>query len=412
MSESLWEKDAGARVLDYLHTHRHRMRDLLERLVELESPSMVPASQGPVQAVLRDALGNIGYRSRILAGRTTGGTLYASPDGRRPQAPCQLILGHTDTIWPIGTLDEMPLREDRGRLYGPGIFDMKAGLVQGVFAVEALRRCLGEPEVTPVFVCNSDEEIGSPDSREHIVRLAMRADRALVLEPSLGERGRLKTTRKGGGDFTVHVTGVAAHAGLEPDKGVSAILELAHVIRALHALNDPVRGVNVNVGTIEGGIRPNVIAPEASAEVDVRVPTLADARRVERAIRAIEATVSGSAVEIRGVMDRPPMEKTPGNRRLWELAREAGARLGLELEESMSGGGSDGNTTSLYTPTLDGLGAVGAGAHASHEHVSLERMPERAALLALLLAAPSMRLYETEESPASSGSVPRPEPRR
>ncbi len=396
MTESPWEKNTGARVLDYLHAARDRMRDLLERLVELESPSMVAASQRPVQARLREALAGIGYRSRVLAGRTTGGTLHASPRERRHPAPYQLVLGHTDTIWPVGTLDEMPMRMDRGRLYGPGTFDMKAGLVQGVFAVEALRHCIGEPEVTPVFVYNSDEEIGSPDSREHIVRLAMRADRALVLEPSLGENGRLKTTRKGGGDFTVHVTGVAAHAGLEPEKGVSAILELARVIRKLHALNDPVRGVNVNVGTVEGGIRPNVIAPEASAEVDVRVPTLADARRVERAIRAIDATASGASVEIRGEMDRPPMEQTPGNRRLWELAREAGAQLGLEMEESSSGGGSDGNTTSLYTPTLDGLGAVGAGAHASHEHVVVERMPERAALVALLLAAPSMLPYGAE----------------
>ncbi len=396
MNESPWKKGAGARLLNYLQVRRPRMQDLLERLVELESPSMVPASQRPVQDLLRDAMADIGYRSRILSGRTGGGILYASPRVRRRPAPYQLVLGHTDTVWPIGTLDEMPLRTDRGRLYGPGAFDMKAGLVQGVFAAEALRRCVGELEVTPVFVCNSDEEIGSPDSKERIARLAMRADRALVLEPSLGERGKLKTARRGGGDFTVRVAGVAAHAGLEPEKGVSAILELAHVVRKLHALNDPVRGVNVNVGVIGGGIRSNVIAPEASAEVDVRAPTLADARRVERAIRAIETTVPGSAVEIRGEMDRPPMEKTPGNRRLWELAREAGAQLGLDVEESTSGGGSDGNTTSTYTPTLDGLGAVGAGAHASHEHVVLERMPERAALVALLLAAPSMRPYGAE----------------
>ena len=394
--ESPWEKDVGARVLDYLRARRGRMRDLLERLAELESPSMVPASQRPVQALLQEALRDIGYRSRILPGQTTGGTLHASPRQRGRPSPYQLILGHTDTVWPHGTLETMPIRMDGGRLYGPGTFDMKAGLVQGIFAVEALRRCIGEPEVTPVFLYNSDEEIGSHDSRNHIVRMAMRADRALVLEPAMGANGKLKTTRKGGGDFTVHATGRAAHAGLEPEKGVSAILELAHVIRKLHALNDPARGVTVNVGTVNGGIRPNVIAPRASAEVDVRVPTLGDARRVEQAIRAIEATVPGASVEIRGVMDRPPMEKTPGNRRLWELAREAGAQLGLEMEESASGGGSDGNTTSLYTPTLDGLGAVGAGAHASHEHVALERMPERAALVAMLLAAPSMQLYGAE----------------
>ena len=391
MGGSSWKPDAGARLLDHLRGRRDRMRDLLERLVELESPSLVPASQRPVQALVRKTLSGIGYRSRLLPGRTTGGILHASPRRRGRPAPFQLILGHTDTIWPVGTLDDMPVRLDGGRLYGPGTFDMKAGLVQGIFAVEALRHCLGEPEVTPVFVFNSDEEIGSPESRNHIVRLSMRADRALVLEPALGENGRLKTTRKGGGDFTVRATGRAAHAGLDPEKGVSAILELAHVIRRLHALNDPARGVTINVGTVTGGIRPNVIAPEAGAEVDVRVPTLADARRVERAIRDIGATTPGASVEIRGAMDRPPMEKTPGNRRLWALARDAGARLGLEMRESASGGGSDGNTTSLYTPTLDGLGAVGGGAHATHEHVRLARMPERAALVAMLLAAPAMR---------------------
>ncbi len=396
MTEPPWEKDTPARLLDFLWARRDRMRDLLERLVELESPSLVPASQRPVQALLRKAMADIGYRTRVLPAHSTGGTLHASPRERRHPAPYQLIVGHTDTIWPVGTLETMPVRTDGGRLYGPGVFDMKAGLVQGLFAVEALRHCVGEPDVTPVFVYNSDEEIGSPDSREHIVRLAMRADRALVLEPSLGERGRLKTTRKGGGDFVVHVTGVAAHAGLEPEKGVSAILELAHVIRRLHALNDPLRGVNVNVGTVKGGIRPNVIAPEASAEVDVRVPTLSDARRVERAIHAIEAATPGASVEIQGAMDRPPMEPTPGNRHLWELAREAGTRLGLEMEEAGSGGGSDGNTTSLYAPTLDGLGAVGAGAHARHEHVMLDRMHERAALVALLLAAPAMKPYGVE----------------
>ncbi len=396
MGGSPWEGDAGARVMDYLHSCRRRMRDLVERLVELESPSTIPASQRPVQALLQEALSDIGYRSRILPGETTGGTLYASPRERGRSVPYQLVIGHTDTIWPVGTLDGMPLRRDGGRLYGPGVFDMKAGLVQGLFAVEAVQHCLGEPEVTPVFVYNSDEEIGSPDSKAHIVRMAMRADRALVLEPAMHSAGRLKTTRKGGGDFTVRVTGKAAHAGLEPEKGVSAILELAHVIRKLHALSEPGSGVTVNVGTITGGIRPNVIAPEASAEVDVRVPTLKDARRVEHAIRAIGASLPGASVEVRGVMDRPPMEQTPGNRRLWGLAREAGTELGLEIEESASGGGSDGNTTSLYTPTLDGLGAVGAGAHAIHEHVVVDRMPERAALVALLLSAPSMQPYGAE----------------
>jgi glutamate carboxypeptidase len=279
----------------------------------------------------------------------------------------------------------MPVERRDGRLHGPGVYDMKAGLVQAIFALETLRRLELEPSVTPIVFINSDEEIGSGDSAHQIHRLSRVADRALVMEPALGIAGKLKTSRKGVGRFVVEIRGRAAHAGLDPDQGVSAILELSHVVQALFALNDPDHGTTVNVGTIDGGLQPNVIAPAARAEVDVRVTTQADARHVERAIRSLRPTVPGTQLHITGQINRPPLERTSRNRCLWERAAAAAEALGLEIEEGAAGGGSDGNFASQHTAVLDGLGAVGDGAHATHEHVVEARMPERAALLACLL---------------------------
>lgn len=366
------------------------METLLRRLVESESPSREPAAQAAVQALLAAELERLGYHVRRHPGRESGGFLTAAPGERPRKRPIQILVGHSDTVWPLGTLASRPVAAADGRMRGPGIFDMKGGLVQMVFALEALREA-GEPlAVTPVVLVNSDEEIGSPDSRSVVRRLARAADRVLVLEPAMGRRGWLKNARKGVGQFDVRVSGRAAHAGLEPAKGVSAILELSRLVQRLDALNDPERGITVNVGTIDGGVRPNVVAPEARALVDVRVATLEQGREIEQKIRALEPQARGARVEITGGVDLPPMEKTPGNRALWRLARTAGRELGLELEARTAGGGSDGNTASRYAPTLDGLGAVGGGAHAVHEFVRLDRLAERAALLALLVAAPPL----------------------
>jgi glutamate carboxypeptidase len=311
--------------------------------------------------------------------------------------PKQLLLGHVDTVWPHGTLETMPVESKDGCLHGPGVYDMKGGLVQAVFALSALRELGLQPAVTPVFFMNSDEEIGSRESAHHIVRLAKIVDRAMIMEPSLGPSGQLKTTRKGVGRFIVQVRGKAAHAGLNPEKGISAILELSHVVQALFALNDPERGITVNVGTIDGGMRPNVVAPQSRAEVDVRVRTHEDAAMIEKAIHSLEPSVPGTELQIEGRIGRPPLEATPRNRRLWNRAQEAAGSLGIELDEGAAGGGSDGNWTSLYTATLDGLGAVGDGAHAVIEHVVEEKMPERAALLAcLILGEPIMSAAESE----------------
>lgn len=379
--------DLGLRILDYLDRQRAAMFELLERLVLCESPSQDPGAQASVMRLLVESFASRAYRPQVLSGTQSGGMLLAMP-GERPRGQAhQLILGHCDTVWPVGTLETMPVRTEDGTFWGPGSYDMKAGLVQGLFAIEALREAGETPlPVTPVFFINSDEEVGSHDSTRLIIRFARGADRCFVLEPSLGPKGALKTARKGVGRFLITVRGKAAHAGLDPGKGASAILELSHIIQKLFALNDPQKGITVNVGTIDGGLSPNMVAPESKAAVDVRVPTRQDADRIEAAIHALRAQTPGTEVSIEGSVRRPPMERTPGNQRLWALARRGAEELGIEIEQAAAGGGSDGNTTSLFVPTLDGLGAVGAGAHAVTEHLELDKMVERSALLARLLS--------------------------
>jgi glutamate carboxypeptidase len=367
------------------------MVGLLERLVGAESPSTVPAAQQQVLAILQEALQKRNYRVQRIRGRQTGGHLLAIKRDRTPHQPVQLLLGHCDTVWSLGTLTTMPLSLRQGKMYGPGIYDMKAGLVMAIFALDAIAAQDIETEVAPVFFINSDEEIGSHESTPHIRRLARTADRAFVMEPSLGPSGKLKTARKGVGRFTIRVVGKAAHAGLEPEKGASAILELSFVIQKLFSLNDPQRGITVNVGTIDGGIRPNVVAPESQAIADVRVLHHEDARWVEEQILGIQPTTPGTQLIIEGRIGRPPMEKTPGNQILWQQAQQAASELGIELEEATAGGGSDGNTTSLYIPTLDGLGAVGDGAHAPGEFIYLDGMVERGALLSRLMLEPAIQ---------------------
>jgi glutamate carboxypeptidase len=375
-------------LLAHLRARQEEMVDLLRRLALCESPTLVPASQGPVFDLLAEALGRAGYRVRRLPGRTSGGQLFALPSERRRGQAAQLLLGHADTVWEEGTLERMPVALADGRLTGPGVYDMKGGLVQGIFALSALRELGLDPPATPVFFVNSDEELGSEDSIRTLERLARRMQRVFVLEPSLGPEGTLKTARKGVRRFTVTVHGRAAHAGLAPEEGASAIVELAHVILKLQALHDPARGITVNVGLIQGGVRGNVVAPEAWADVDVRVLTQADGRAIERSFLALAPVTPGTRIEVEPAVDRPPLERTPRNQVLFTKAEGAARELGIELSEGVAGGGSDGNTTSLYAATLDGLGAVGGGAHAVHEFVFVDRLPERAALLALLLLAP------------------------
>jgi glutamate carboxypeptidase len=396
---------ASAALLAWLREREGDMARLLERVAVAESPTSAPETHTAVLEILGDELEDLDFRVRfVVAGANVH--LYARPRRRTSRAPRQLLVGHADTVWPAGTLERMPVRINNGRLYGPGVYDMKGGLVQLVFALRALRHFgIGTP-ATPVVFVNTDEEGGSLSSSRYLRLLAADAERAFVLEPSWGPSGRLKTGRKGAGRFRLVVRGKAAHAGSGHDAGASAILELSHQVQRLFALNDPERGVTVNVGTIDGGLEPNVVAPEASAIVDVRALTLEDANEVETELRALQPIGKGLSLAVEGSFGRLPMQPTSRNRDLWKLAQERGRALGLDLSEATAvGGASDGNTTSAYTATLDGLGAVGDGAHALNEHVVLARMPERAALLALLLAAPL-----SAKSPTSALATAEPAP--
>jgi len=382
------ERARAQSILEYLAGQRDAMVEMLVSLVEKESPTDVVASQAAVQSQLSDALCELGFGVRHVPGRETGGHLFAVPEHRERGKPAQLLIGHSDTVWPLGTLETMPVVVENGHVRGPGTFDMKAGIVQGIFALRALRELGHQPPATPVWFINSDEETGSPESKRYVRLIAKHVARAFVLEPALGLVGHLKTARKGVGRFVVRVHGKAAHSGLDPTGGASAIHELMHVVQRLHAITDLERGVTVNVGVVRGGSRVNVIAAEAEAEVDVRILSASDGEAITETIHAMRALTPGTSLEIEGGIQIPPLERTARNRLLWQAAAEAGGRLGMDLTEDISGGGSDGNTTSLYTATLDGLGSRGDGAHANHEHVEIESLVDRAALVAELLMSP------------------------
>lgn len=381
--------DFANQILESLTLQREEMIAFLQRLALAESPSTVPDSQAQILSILLESLQGVGFDVELVPGRLTGGHLQARSQNPSPSGERQLVLGHCDTVWPIGTLKKMPFTVNSNVVKGPGVYDMKGGLTQMIFAFKTMNDLGLKPQLQPLVFINSDEEIGSSESEPHIRRLAGNVRRVFVLEPSLGLEGKLKTARKGVGRFEVVVTGRAAHAGLDPEKGISAVLELSYIVQKLFAMNNLASGISVNVGLIEGGLRPNVIAPHGRAVVDVRVPSVEVARQVKSAILGLETVTPGTSLQVTGQISRRPLERTERNRQLWQLARELGAAIDVELEEGVAGGGSDGNTTSQYAATLDGLGAVGDGAHADHEFIYVDKMIERCALLTLLLLAPS-----------------------
>jgi glutamate carboxypeptidase len=365
---------------------------MIIRLAELivhESPSRDKPALDALAHNLAARLEALGARVDRIANPEGGEHVRArwAAAGAAATAAPALVLGHFDTVWPHGSLAALPFRVEQDRVYGPGSFDMKASLVLLEFAIAAIR-AQGRSLRRPVVVLwTSDEEVGSPTSRALIESEARRAAYVLVLEPPLPD-GALKTARKGVGRFQLTVEGKPAHAGVEPEKGISAVHELAHQILQLQGLNYPAAGTTVNVGVIQGGTAVNVVPAQATAAIDVRVATRDEADRVEAALRAIAPVLPGARVRIEGGFNRPPMVRSPQTAALVEQIRVIGRGLGLELGEGSTGGGSDGNfTAALGVPTLDGLGAPGAGAHAQDEHVIAAALPQRAALLAEALLA-------------------------
>jgi glutamate carboxypeptidase len=398
-------------LLTYCQSQKTWLRETIEALVRLESPSDDKAAVDRCGGELERRLTDMGAIVERFGQDTRGDHLRAhwidkeqgkrqkgqgkrekaqgtadTAKGTRDKAEGQiLLLGHFDTVWRVGSLKQMPLREVDGRLHGPGIFDMKSGIAISMLAVRALDELGVAGRSHVVMLWTTDEEIGSGTSRAVIEEEARRSIAVLVLEPSL-PGGAVKTSRKGVGEFELVVHGVSAHAGLDPGKGASAIHELARQILNLEALQNPAHGVTVNVGVIAGGSRPNVVANRASARIDVRVQTMADAALLESAIRGLRAAHPAVRLEIAGAVDRPPLERSPGVGRLYERAVRIAAALGRDLLEGAAGGGSDGNfTAALGVPTLDGLGPQGDGAHAVHEHVLVDDLTWRAAFLAGLI---------------------------
>jgi len=372
-------------IITYLKDNHKPMLALLKEMVAIESPSNNKKALKNVIRFLRKELEQLGFYTLHISGKNTGGYLYARPLIRKKNTPLQLLIGHCDTVWELQSIKDMPVVQSNGKLSGPGVFDMKAGIIQILFSLRAIKALQLDLAVTPIILINTDEEIGSHESTPIIKRLSKLVHRAFVLEPPLGLEGRLKTARKGVGRFTITVKGKAAHAGLDPEKGVNAIVELSHQVQRLYTMNDFDKGITVNVGLIEGGYASNVIAAESKATIDVRVYNIEDGAYITDRIHQLKPILDNVELRIEGRIGRPPMTQTSRNKHLWENAEANGKLIGLNLEQAIAGGGSDGNTTSLYTATLDGLGTPGDGAHASHEFIFSDKLIERTALLTLLM---------------------------
>ena len=372
--------------LNYFEDHKNDIVQTIQQLVEIESPSDLKQAVDRLGSVLAGRFDDLGGHVRFHRAEKFGNHLQVDFPGQRDGRPI-LLLGHLDTVYPIGTLATMPFRVADDKVWGPGTLDMKSGIALAVHAIEGLQAFHGKVLPRPVTILLvSDEEVGSESSRKITEDLARKSSAVLVLEPSYGLHGAVKTARKGIGEYKITVHGKAAHSGLDFEKGESAVLELARQIIEISKLTNLKRGLTLNTGVIEGGTRVNVVAAEASAWIDVRIAEIKDVPEIGRKLRALKPFNRKCQIEITGGLNRPPMERTTGVAAVYKQAAAIAKDLGWKLEEAAVGGGSDGNfTAALGVPTLDGLGGVGEGAHATHESVLISELARRAALLAALI---------------------------
>jgi glutamate carboxypeptidase len=370
--------------LRYARRNQKGIITLIREFVECESPSDHPPSIHRFVDLLSDRVRDIAKVKKFAGGHLR--VEFTLPGNKKDGQI--LALGHSDTVWSLGTLKSMPFVERKGRLWGPGVLDMKAGLAFFIFAMRALRELDLPISRKVVMQVNADEEIGSDSSRALTEEAARASNAVLVLEPGTGLEGKLKTARKGVGDYVITVRGRASHAGLDFEKGANAIVEMARQVERIAGFTQLDRGVTVSPGMIHGGTRSNVVPAECRVDVDIRAPRDRDRLYLEKKFASLKPFDKRCAVEVAGGLNRPPMERSAGIRKLYKTAEKLAGELGVALEESSTGGGSDGNfTAALGVPTLDGLGAVGEGAHASHESILINRIADRAALLAKLVAA-------------------------
>jgi len=371
--------------LHYFEQRRDQILDTIRRLVEIESPSDNKQALDRLSAFVAEEFATLGGRAEFHRVSDFGNHLQVDFEGETRQSPV-LLLGHHDTVYPLGTLATMPCRTGNGRLWGPGALDMKSGIALMLYAIQGLQAWYGRLPRPVTVLLVSDEEVGSESSRHITEVCAQRSSAVLVLEPSYGPKGALKTARKGVGEYLLKVTGVASHSGLDFEKGQSAILELARQILAISKMVDIKRGLTLNAGLVQGGTRVNVVAAEATATIDVRVARVTDATGIDRKLRSLRPFNRKCKLEVTGGVSRPPMERSAGVAALYKKAALIAQELGWRLSEAAVGGGSDGNfTAGLGIPTLDGLGGVGDGAHAVHEFISISELPRRTALLAGLI---------------------------
>ncbi len=371
-------------ILRSVETTSEWIRNNLRDLVRQESPSEDRVAVNAANAMVELAARNLGARIKRNKQKDFGDVIELRFGPSRSSRKPVLLLGHLDTVWPLGTLKTMPWREADGRYWGPGVLDMKAGVVMALAAISTLRELkLARPVV---LLLNSEEEVGSPVSRAITESLALKSEVVFVLEPAQGLA--YKTARKGVGQYNVQVTGVGAHSGVDFVNGHSAVLELAKLVQTISNFTNLERNLTVNCGVIAGGTRSNVVASQAYAEVDVRIAKASDAAYVEKLFRSLKVSDPHCTLTISGGVNRPPMERKAGTIALFKRARGIAAELGFDLQEASTGGGSDGNfTAALGIPTLDGMGAVGDGAHAAHESVVIEHLVPRTALLAAMIAS-------------------------
>jgi glutamate carboxypeptidase len=375
--------------LQYFSQHRDEIIATIRELVESESPSDNKVAVDRIAEVIAQKFFRLGGVIRLHEVKTFGNHLQVDFPGESHAKPI-LLLGHYDTVYPLGTLPAMPCRVAGDKLTGPGVLDMKSGIALMLYALRGVQEFHGRlPRPVTVFLV-SDEEVGSESSRAITESLAKKSAAVLVLEPSYGLHGAVKTARKGVGEYLVKVTGTASHAGLDFEKGANAILELAHQIEKISGFTDLKKGLTVNVGIVRGGSRTNVVPAEATAQVDVRIARMRDAAGIDKKMHGLRPVNRRCKVLVNGGMNRPPMERSAGVALLYAQAAAIARDLGWKLGEAAVGGGSDGNfTAGLGIPTLDGLGGVGDGAHAIHEHILISELPRRAALLAGLITSPS-----------------------